>query len=86
MAAPFEKKFVNFKETKNPIKGILRVLGGGAIYFALNTALKIPFSSEFLSSPTMASFIVRAVRYCIVIFVIIGVYPLVFDRIGAKKD
>ena len=86
LAAPFEEKFVKFKETKNPIKGILRVIGGAAIYFILNIALKMPFSSEFLSSATMPSFIVRALRYGIIIFVVIGVYPLAFDRIGKKKN
>ncbi len=42
-------------------------------------------SSEFLASPTLPSFIVRAVRYGIIIFVLIGVYPMVFDRIGKSR-
>ena len=37
----FEEKFVKFKNTKCWWKIILRVLGGGAIYFGLNTLLKM---------------------------------------------
>ena len=84
-AVPFEKKFVKFKETRSVLRAILRVIGGGAIYFALNTLLKLPFDSDFLASATLPSFIVRAVRYAIIVFVVIGVYPLIFNKIGKSK-
>ena len=77
----FEERYVNFKNTKDPLKCALRLIFGLAFYFGLNTLLKMPFSPEFLSSGTMASFMVRAVRYTIVTFVILGAYPLCFDRI-----
>lgn len=86
LACPFERKFVKFKETRSIIRIILRVVGGGAIYFGLNTLLKLPFSSDFLAAPTLPSFIVRALRYAIIVFILIGVYPLIFDRIGKKKE
>lgn len=86
LACPFERKFVKFKETRSVIRTILRVVGGGAIYFGLNTLLKLPFSSDFLNEASMASFIVRAARYCIIVFILIGIYPLLFDRIGKKKE
>ena len=85
LAAPFEKRFVNFKETRSVVRSVLRILGGGALYFALNTLLKMPFPKELLESATMPSFIIRTVRYAIIIFVLIGVYPLVFDRIKKTK-
>ena len=85
LAAPFEKKFVNFKETKSIVRSILRVAGGGALYFGLNTLLKMPFPKELLASATMLSYVIRTARYAIIIFLLIGVYPLVFDRIGKKK-
>ena len=84
-ACPFEAKFVRFHETKNVLRGILRVIGGGALYFGLNIALKMPFSSEFLASPTLPAFIVRSVRYAIIIFILIGVYPMMFDKVGKKS-
>lgn len=85
LAVPFEKKFVNFKETKSVIRRILRILGGGALYFGLNTLLKMPFSEELLASTTMLSYLIRTARYAIIIFVLIGVYPMVFDRIKKAK-
>lgn len=47
-----EQKFVNFDNTRNPLRSVLRVLGGVAVFFGLNTLLKMPFSSDFLNSGT----------------------------------
>ena len=85
LAAPFEKKFVNFKETRSVVRIVLRIVGGGALYFGLNTLLKMPFSKELLESATMLSFLIRTVRYAIIIFILIGVYPMIFDRIKKTK-
>ena len=81
----FEERFVKFRNTRVWWKMILRVLGGGAIYFALNAALKMPFSSGFLNSGTFLAYLVRAVRYAIILFVDVAIYPLLFDRFGRKK-
>ena len=86
-AIPYERKYVNYQETKSIIAMVLRTLGGFAIYFGLNTLLKLPFSKEFLESELLAAFLVRAVRYAIIIFVIMGVYPKIFplfEKIGKK--
>ncbi len=80
----FEEKYVKFKNTKCWWKMILRVLGGGAIYFALNTLLKLPFSSSFLSSGTFLAYLVRAARYAVILFVDVAIYPMIFDKIGKK--
>ena len=85
LAVPFEKRFVNFKETRSVIGSLLRVVGGGALYFGLNTLLKMPFPKELLESATMPSFMIRTVRYAIIIFILMGVYPLIFDKIGKQK-
>ena len=87
-ALPVEEKFVRFETTKNWIRRILRVIGGGALYVGLNSLLKLPFPSEFLSSATMGSFLVRTVRYAIIIFVLIAIYPMLFKvtaKIGKAK-
>ena len=60
---------------------VRRLLGGFLIYFGLNTLLKAPFSEAFLTSATMGAFLVRAARYCVVVFVMLGIYPMIFDRI-----
>ncbi len=82
----FEEKYVQFRNTREPVRMVLRVLGGGAIYLSLNTILKLPFSRAFLDSGTLAAHLVRTGRYCLIIFVVIALYPLLFDRFFVKKE
>lgn len=74
-----EEKKVDFENTRSPIRMILRIAGGFAVYFVLNTLLKLPFSKEFLESGSSAALLVRAVRYAVISFVLFGVYPLIFQ-------
>ncbi len=76
--AVLEDKKVRFENTKSILRAILRVLGGAAVYFALNTLLKLPFSKEFLNSGSYAALLVRCARYAVIAFVNFGVYPMVF--------
>lgn len=88
VAFPYEKKYVQFKDTRNIWAMILRAAGSFAIYFALNTLLKMPFSKEWLDSGELAANLVRTARYAVILFIIIGVYPRVFpafEKIGKKK-
>ncbi len=82
----FEEKFVKFKNTQCWWKMILRVLGGGAVYFALNALLKLPFSSAFLHGGTTLAYLVRALRYAVILFVDVAIYPMVFDKLGRKAS
>ena len=72
---------MNFEGTRSPARCVLRLVGGFAVYFALNTLLKLPFSDELLESAMAAAFAIRFFRYCIVIFCALGVYPMLFGRI-----
>ena len=86
-AIHFEERFVNFKDTRNIWAMILRVAGAFAIYYALNTLLKLPFGKAFLSGGTLGAFLVRTARYGLIIFAIVGVYPKafpLFEKIGRK--
>ena len=88
IAEPFEEKFVNFKNTSNIFRCILRTLGGGLIYFGLNEILKMPFPKELLDAGNLAAHLIRSLRYAAVIFVVIGIYPMIFkwtDRLWSKK-
>ena len=85
LADLFEEKYVRFQNTRVWWKILLRLAGGVAVYFGLNTLLKLPFSPEFPASVTFFAFLVRALRYAIVLFADIALYPMLFDRIG-KKD
>ena len=87
-AIPFERRFVNFQDTRNVWAMIVRAVGAFAVYFVLNKLLKLPFSSDFLSSGSLAALLVRCARYAIIIFVIMGVYPKLFplfEKIGGKR-
>ena len=76
--AILEEHCVHFENTRNVVWMVTRVLGGLAVYFALNAALKLPFSGEFLSSGSTAALLVRCVRYAIITFVDFGIYPILF--------
>ena len=80
LAQPFESRFVRFQSTKVVWKCVLRVAGGVAIYFGANILLKLPFSSAFLESGTLAALGIRTLRYAIIIFLLMGVYPMLFSR------
>lgn len=82
LADPFEGKFVKFENTDNIFRCILRTLGGGALYFGLNTLLKLPFSKEILEAGYLTARLIRTGRYAVVIFILIGVYPILFKYTG----
>ena len=82
LAEPFEEKYVRFENTRNLLRCVLRVIGGGAIYFGLNVLLKLPFPAALLDSGSFAAHLIRTLRYAVVIFVDIGVYPLLFHVTG----
>ena len=81
----FEEKYVNFKPTRDPLACVLRIAGGGAIYLALNTFMKLPFSDEFLASATAVQFAFRFIRYAIILFIDIAIYPMLFGKIIKEK-
>ena len=89
LAVEFEGRFVKFESTGSPVRCVLRLAGGLAVFFMLNTVLKLPFSDSFLESGTTAAHIVRSARYLVISFVDMGVYPLAFrlgDKLFDKKD
>ena len=84
----FERKYVNFQDTRSIPAMILRMIGAILIYFVVNTLLKMPFDKEFLAGVSLLAFLIRMVRYAIIIFLIMGVYPMVFplfERVGKKQ-
>ncbi len=91
LAIAFDKRYVNFKnvdfdDPKGILWCLLRLVGGAAVYFILNSILKLPFSESFLESATLGAFLVRTARYCIVSFVAIGVYPMIFSKVEKKRN
>lgn len=86
LAEPFEEKFVKFENTSNIFRCILRTIGGGILYFGLNELLKLPFPKELLEAGTIVSYLIRTLRYALVIFTVIGVYPMLFKATGKLFD
>lgn len=84
----FEEKAVNFENTESFVRAALRTVMGGALFFGLNTVFKLPFPKELLESASFAAYIIRTIRYALVVFLIVGVYPMLFKYTGkiGKKD
>ena len=78
----FEEKYVRFQGTGNFLQILLRVAGGALVFFGLSALLKLPFPRALLESKTTAAFLLRTGRYAVTAFLILGVYPLCFGRIG----
>lgn len=88
LVIPYEKKYVDFQDTRNPWAMLLRVVGALALYLGLNKALKMPFDPEFLACGSVAAHLVRCARYTVLLFVIVGVYPRLFplfEKVGRKR-
>ena len=86
-AIRFEEKFVRFSDTRNVFAMILRLIGAFAIYYVMNTLLKLPFSKDFLTGGTLPAFLTRTARYALIIFTIIGIWPMafpLFEKIGRR--
>ncbi len=82
LAEPFEERFVKFENTSSILRCILRTIGGAVLYFGLNEVLKLPFSKEVLEAGNLLAYLIRTLRYAVVIFVMIGVYPALFRMTG----
>lgn len=83
----FERKYVNYEDTRRFPAMLLRVIGAILIYLVVNTLLKLPFDKEFLAGTSIAAFLIRTARYAIIMFLILGVYPMMFplfERVGKK--
>ena len=88
-AFSFERKYVKYEDTQRIPAMLLRVFGAILIYFVVNTLLKLPFDKQFLAGTSLAAFLIRTARYAIIMFLIMGVYPMLFprfERIGKKNN
>lgn len=82
----FEQRFVNFESTKSPFRCVIRLTGGVLIFFGLSSITKLPFHNDFLYSGTLLSHAVRSLRYFIVSFVDIALYPMLFAPVDRFLD
>lgn len=78
LAVIFEERFVFFENTRKPLYCVLRIAGGILGFVLLNYVLKLPFSEEFLKGGSYMALIVRFIRYTVLVFLLLGVYPMSF--------
>ena len=76
----FEEKIIKFENTKVWWRVILRVLVGGGLYLGLNELLKLTVGAIYPEYKSAVWFerIFRVLRYAVVSFLMIGVYPMLF--------
>lgn len=60
------------------------------IFLVLSKLLRLPFSESFLDSGTVGAHLVRTLRYTLLLFVDLGLYPMLFRymrfaRRGGRK-
>ncbi|MCH5156269.1 MAG: phosphatase PAP2 family protein [Clostridiales bacterium] len=78
----FEEKVTKFDNTKVWWRIILRVLVGGGLFLGLNEVTKLVVGGIYPTYEQNVWFehIFRALRYSVVVFLVIGVYPLLFAQ------
>ena len=85
LVIPFEERFVKFEDTRKPLFMVLRVVGGFAGFALLSWLFKLPFTEEFLKSGTAMAYLTRSVRYFLIVFILLGVYPMLFRVVEKRK-
>ncbi|MCR5293216.1 MAG: phosphatase PAP2 family protein [Eubacterium sp.] len=85
LADAFERKFVNFENTKVIWRCILRFAGGIGTFLLMNFLLELPFPDSILDSATTLQFVIRFFRYAIDAFFALGLFPMLFNKIEKGK-
>jgi len=76
----FEEKYVKFENTRDWKKAVVRVVGGLAVFLITNVVLKMIVG--VINIEEMAN-LLRVVRYGLLVFLTMGVYPMTFRK---KKE
>ncbi|MBO7676168.1 MAG: phosphatase PAP2 family protein [Erysipelotrichaceae bacterium] len=74
----FDERYVNFENTRNITRTLIRTLAGGLFFLCITTLLKLPFSKEVLNAQTQFAYLYRVFRYGVGTFGAIGLYPILF--------
>ena len=77
----FEARFVKFRETSRWQYRILRTVCALVLFLGISAATKLPFPEEILSAAGPLAWGIRAARYFVTSFLVIGVYPMAFAKI-----
>ena len=80
-AMMFEKKYVNFSLNVSTLKKVIRVVSGLLVMVSIQLGLGIVFDL-FAEEGTMLLHILDLVRYGLIAFVGLGLYPLLFQKLN----
>lgn len=78
LACLFEERFVNFKNTKNIVKIIIRTILGGLVFLAFEKGFKYLLAIIFVYDSELLNNLLILARYLISCFITLGVYPIIF--------
>lgn len=85
-AMAFERKYVRFSMPRTLPRAIARMAGGMAGFLILNFLFKGVFSLLIPAEAGPAADLARVLRYALLIFILLGLYPLAFDRPGKSRE
>lgn len=81
-----DSKYINFKNTRNIIKMVIRLIVAFGIFIGISEGLKIPFSEEILDASTLFAYCYRIFRYALATFVGMGLTPAIYKYNILKLD
>lgn len=73
-----DKKYSNFKNTRNIIKMIARLALACAVFLAISEGMKLPFSSDVLEANNLFAYMYRTARYAIASMCGMGLTPIIY--------
>ena len=79
IAVMYEKKYVNFSLDTTKLKKIIRFTLGVIIMLSLQIGLKLLYS-PFLEEGTYIFNVLSSIRYFVLTFIGIGIYPKAFKK------
>ena len=74
----FEERYVSFKNTRNMLKMILRVIIGGILFLLIAQRLKSVANITLLEGDGILPHLFRVFRYALASFIVSGLYPYLF--------
>ena len=84
----FEEKWIHFENSRHVSVMIRRTLAGGLLFIVLNPLTKLMLGYLFAEG-TPGSYLMRVIRYGLVTFILIGIYPYFFrfeKKAQTKKE
>jgi membrane-associated phospholipid phosphatase len=73
----FEEKYVNFENTDKLYIALIRAVIGAILYLGINSILRAVLAPIF-PELTFGYFILRTLRYALVCFILVAIYPMLF--------